>query len=93
MCSTGRQSVRPGREIVGGRLTRGLLALVLFLKELGLVGWELMRGLMWIGRRGGWGRGLGEGLWRNFAGERVWGPRASPLFADVRETLGESLNR
>lgn len=73
--------------------------LVLFLKEpglvglVGLVGWELMRGLMWIGRRGGWGRGLAEGLWRDFAEERVWGPRASPLFADVEETLGESLNR
>lgn len=83
MCSTGRQSVRPDREIVGERLLtwKGLLALVLFFpKKQGLVEWELMKGLMWIGRHGGWGRGLGEGLWRKFAEERVWGPRASPFF-------------
>lgn len=61
-----------------------------------MVGWELMRGLMWIGRRGGWDRGLGEDLSRKFAEERVWGPTASPLFADVGdvgETLGGSSNR
>lgn len=33
MCSTGRQSDRPGREIVGGRPTTGWLALVLVLEE------------------------------------------------------------
>lgn len=69
MCSTGRQSGRPGREIVGGRLKRGWLALVRVLKEQVLVEWGLVRGLMRIGKRGGWGRGPEGGLWRVVEGE------------------------